>query len=139
MSDLSPEIPATSAARALGMGLTAFNALRDQLTRELNLRAGTLSDPPSDPERLRQAFLVAPAIGGYRRPGTPWKYARSQIVLYATNGISGVGRSPALWVAGLVAALTGSVKITGEAPNSAQSPRRARGAISPAKTRGAGA
>lgn len=139
MSDHSPEIPATAAARALGMGLTAFNSLRDHLTREVDLRAGTLSDPSSDPERLRHAFLVAPAIGGYRRPGTPWKYARSQIVLYATNGISGLGRGPALWVAGLVAAFTGSVKISGEVPNSSQSPRAARGGTSSGKTRGAGA
>jgi hypothetical protein len=111
MSNQPPEMRAPEAARTVHMGLTAFNELRDQLTRQLDPKTGTLDDPPTSAEQARKVILVAPALGGYRRPGSDWRYSRIQVERYAAVGLAGVGQEAKRWVSSLVGSLIGESPI----------------------------
>ena len=119
------------------MGLTAFNALRNQLAKAVDLTSGRLIDAPLDPVERGRALLVAPAIGGYRRPGSDWSYARSQVESYARVGLAGVGTEAARWAHELAIAFTGR-PLSGEAPSARKNIRGGSAAELVPKARGAG-
>ena len=112
MSNHHPELRAPEAARTIGMGLTAFNLLRDQLTRHLDPHTGLLSDAPNSAEEARSVFLVAPALGGYRRPRSDWRYTRTQVERYASVGLAAMGQEATRWVVSLAASLIGEPAAT---------------------------